>query len=96
MTIISSSDADWFLKADDDTYVIVENLKYLLRDYDPESPVYFGRKIWNDEKYDVGKNANSVVHPVQYTITRIESFLISCCYQHTLREAQVVNYTRPH
>lgn len=35
-------DADWFIKADDDTYVIVENLRYFLSSQNSSKPVYFG------------------------------------------------------
>lgn len=39
------NDADWFFKADDDTYTIVENLRFMLYPYNPETPVYFGCKF---------------------------------------------------
>ncbi|XP_005986229.2 glycoprotein-N-acetylgalactosamine 3-beta-galactosyltransferase 1-B-like [Latimeria chalumnae] len=38
-------DADWFMKADDDTFVIVDNLRWLLSNYTPEQPIYFGRRF---------------------------------------------------
>ena len=33
---------EWFMKADDDTFVIVENLKYLLANYSTNDPIHFG------------------------------------------------------
>ena len=38
----TSEKIDWFLKADDDTYVIMENLKYILSRQNPEASLYIG------------------------------------------------------
>ncbi|KAM9408645.1 glycoprotein-N-acetylgalactosamine 3-beta-galactosyltransferase 1-B [Pholidichthys leucotaenia] len=38
-------EADWFLKADDDTFVIVDNLRWVLANHTPSEPIYFGRRF---------------------------------------------------
>lgn len=47
---------DWFLKADDDTYVIMENLRYFLSGQDRNAPVYFGHHFaqWVPQGYTSG------------------------------------------
>jgi len=39
------TEADWFVKADDDTFMIVENLRYMLQAYNTTKPIYFGCKF---------------------------------------------------
>ncbi|CAG2174581.1 unnamed protein product [Oppiella nova] len=48
-------DFDWFLKADDDTYVIVENLRHLLSSYDTNDPLFFSLPfVYQNVKYPSG------------------------------------------
>ena len=40
---------DWYVKADDDTYIIVENLKMILSRLDPNEAYYVGQTIRNTQ-----------------------------------------------
>ena len=39
------NDYDWFMRVDDDGFVIMENLRYFLSGQDTKSPIYFGHKF---------------------------------------------------
>jgi glycoprotein-N-acetylgalactosamine 3-beta-galactosyltransferase len=41
---------DWFFKADDDTYVIMDNLRHHLNGYNPEKLYYYGSQMGNGEQ----------------------------------------------
>ncbi|XP_067671690.1 glycoprotein-N-acetylgalactosamine 3-beta-galactosyltransferase 1-B-like [Haliotis asinina] len=43
-------DAEWFMKADDDTYVILENLRYFLTSQNKSDPVFFGHHFKKNVK----------------------------------------------
>ena len=47
-------DADWFIKCDDDTYVIMENLRYFLSGQNSSKPHYFGQHFLNDAGFNSG------------------------------------------
>ncbi|KAH8370721.1 hypothetical protein KR093_004808, partial [Drosophila rubida] len=39
------NEADWFLYANDDNFVVVENLRHMLQSWNPEELIYFGCKL---------------------------------------------------
>lgn len=46
------NDYDWFLKADDDTFMIMENVRHLLHQYRPGTALYFGHRMTGNGSLD--------------------------------------------
>ncbi|PVD24302.1 hypothetical protein C0Q70_14773 [Pomacea canaliculata] len=74
---------DWFIKGEDDTYIIVENLKLLLSHYNASSPVHLGTGYFNDHlpggaSYVLSREALRRVNEEGYRKGR------DCCSQLTI------------
>ena len=54
------NDVDWYFKVEDNTYVVVENLRYLLSQHDPGQPLMLGnpwftwKKLFGEESTNSG------------------------------------------
>ena len=42
--------ADWFMEMDYDTHILLDNLRWLLWNHDPEEPIYFGKRYLQNKE----------------------------------------------
>ena len=66
---------DWFLKADDDTYVVVANLRAYLSLFDPNKPYYMGHRAFHAFK----PHGHNLVGSTSTTTIKYLTYLDSVC-----------------
>lgn len=70
------NDIDWFVKADDDTYIFVENLKEFLTEQNASEPITFGYNF----KVCISNGVfNSKINVSMICFNIIEKFFIGSC-----------------
>ena len=58
---------DWFMKADDDSFVMVDNLRLFLSNYDPEVPHFFGEACEKRHVVQQCGHASEKHHLIRFT-----------------------------
>lgn len=84
---------DWILKTNDNSYIVMENLRYLLYQYDSDWPVVIGQRYLNDDYmigvYAVSKRAFTRLienafrnKDICHEITKTDDIDMAKCFQH--------------
>ncbi|XP_043939522.1 glycoprotein-N-acetylgalactosamine 3-beta-galactosyltransferase 1-B-like [Protopterus annectens] len=79
-------EADWFLKADDDSFVIVDNLRWLLSNYTASQPIYFGKRFKPYIKQGYMSGGAGYVLSKEAVIRFVEGFRTKVCTHTTSTE----------
>ncbi len=92
------NEIDWILKADDDSYVIIENLRNLLSLYEPESALHFGHKLMCNKQLYMDGGAGYVLSREALRRLIVESFSSNTdsdsCNAYTETGAEDVNIAK--
>ena len=83
------NDADWFFAANDDSYVIIENLRLLLSAYDASDPEYFGRWFKTSGGYNSEITGYAFSKETLRTFARAMNNPIKCKQESNLDDSNV-------
>ncbi|OCT95766.1 glycoprotein-N-acetylgalactosamine 3-beta-galactosyltransferase 1 isoform X1 [Xenopus laevis] len=80
------NETEWFFKADDDTYVIMDNLRWMLSNYTADQPIYFGKRFKPYIKQGYMSGGAGYVLSREALIRFVEGFRTGVCKHTTSTE----------